>query len=113
MIPLRTMTDFLSTARDDFEKTALNYLRKHPTESFVRLENFQGRPSLRYAEADIMKPSCVACHNTALDSPKRDWKVGDVRGVVEINRFLDSFINQTRAGLNSTFSNLGGLLGDF
>ena len=97
-------------ARDDFEKTALKYLREHPTENFVRFENFQGRPSLRYAEADIMKPSCVGCHNTALDSPKRDWKVGDVRGVVEINRFLDSFINQTRAGLNSTFSTLGGLL---
>ena len=97
-------------ARDDFEKTALTYLREHPTESFIRVENFQGRPSLRYAEADIMKPSCVACHNTSPDSPKRDWKVGDVRGVVEINRFLDSFINQTRAGLNSTFSTLGGLL---
>jgi signal transduction histidine kinase len=97
-------------ARDDFEKTALTYLREHPTENFVRFENFQGRPSLRYAEADIMKPSCVACHNTSPDSPKRDWKVGDVRGVVEINRFLDSFINQTRTGLNSTFSTLGGLL---
>jgi signal transduction histidine kinase len=97
-------------ARDDFEKTALEYLRRHPTESFVRFENFQGRPSLRYAEADIMKPSCVACHNTDPNSPKRDWKVGDVRGVVEINRFLDSFMNQTRAGLSSTFSTLGGLL---
>jgi signal transduction histidine kinase len=97
-------------ARDDFEKTALEYLRRHPTESFVRFENFQGRPSLRYAEADIMKPSCVACHNTDPNSPKRDWKVGDVRGVVEINRFLDSFMNQTRAGLSRTFSTLGGLL---
>ncbi len=97
-------------ARDDFEKTALEYLRRHPTESFVRFENFQGRPSLRYAEADIMKPSCVACHNTDPNSPKRDWKVGDVRGVVEINRFLDSFMNQTRAGLSSTFITLGGLL---
>jgi len=97
-------------ARDDFEKTALSYLRQNPTASFTRFENFQGRPALRYAEADIMKPSCVVCHNTHPDSPKRDWKEGDVRGVLEITRSLDSFIDQTRAGLSSTFTTLGGLL---
>jgi class 3 adenylate cyclase len=26
----------------------------------------------------------VACHNSRADSPKRDWKVGDVRGIQEI-----------------------------
>ena len=27
---------------------------------------------------------CVTCHNQHPDSPKTDWKVGDVRGVVEV-----------------------------
>ena len=27
---------------------------------------------------------CVACHNSHPDSPKLDWKVGDVRGIQEI-----------------------------
>jgi class 3 adenylate cyclase len=32
----------------------------------------------------MMQPECVACHNTHPDSPKRDWKVGDVRGLQEV-----------------------------
>jgi len=97
-------------AKDGFEREALAYLRRHPQEKFVRVETFQGRPSFRYAEADIMKPSCVECHNTHPQSPKRDWKVGDVRGVLEITRPLDSFIAQTQSGLQGTFLMLAGLL---
>ncbi|WP_088891559.1 adenylate/guanylate cyclase domain-containing protein [Leptolyngbya ohadii] len=96
--------------QDDFEQAALTYLRQHPNETFVRFEEFRGRSALRYAEADIMKPSCVACHNTHPDSPKRDWKEGDVRGILEITRPLDSFIAQTQTGLRGTFMMLGGLL---
>ncbi|EKQ67588.1 family 3 adenylate cyclase [Leptolyngbyaceae cyanobacterium JSC-12] len=96
--------------RDDFETAAIAFLRQNPKQPFVRVENFQGRRSLRYAEADIMKPSCVECHNTHPSSPKKDWKVGDVRGVLEITRPLDSFIAQTRAGLQGTFMMLSSLL---
>jgi class 3 adenylate cyclase len=31
-----------------------------------------------------MGPACVNCHNSHPESPKRDWKVGDVRGIQEI-----------------------------
>jgi signal transduction histidine kinase len=31
-----------------------------------------------------MGPTCVRCHNTHPESPKRDWKVGDVRGIQEV-----------------------------
>ncbi len=98
--PLRRAT---GGAKDDFEREALRYLRQHPNQTFTRFENFQGRPSMRYAEANIMKPSCVACHNTHPDSPKKDWKVGDVRGVLEISRPLDTFIEKTNEGLQGTF----------
>ncbi len=97
-------------ARDDFERQALEALRQDPSKPFVQVEEFQGRMSLRYAQADIMKASCVACHNQRLDSPKRDWKVGDVRGVLEISRPLDTFIQQTQTGLQGTFVMLGGVL---
>ncbi|MEM9543821.1 MAG: adenylate/guanylate cyclase domain-containing protein, partial [Cyanobacteria bacterium P01_E01_bin.42] len=40
--------------------------------------------------ADIMKASCVNCHNTHPDSPKTDWQIGDVRGIIEITQSLDS-----------------------
>jgi two-component system sensor histidine kinase ChiS len=39
---------------------------------------------MRYAKALLMKQSCVDCHNSHPDSTKKDWKVGDVRGVREV-----------------------------
>jgi signal transduction histidine kinase len=44
---------------------------------------------LRYATADLMRGSCVACHNSHPDSPKRDWSTGDVRGVLEVVQPMD------------------------
>jgi adenylate cyclase len=32
-----------------------------------------------------MGATCVSCHNTHPESPKRDWKVGDVRGIQEVS----------------------------
>ena len=93
--------------RDNFEREALRNLRQNPQQPFFRFEKFQGRPSLRYAQADILKPSCVACHNTHPNSPKTDWKEGDVRGILEITTPLDSLIAQTHQGLRSTFIMLG------
>ena len=90
-------------ARDDFEKEALLQLRKQPDKPFFRFEDFQGRPALRYGTAVSMKAGCVACHNTHPESPKTDWKVGDVRGVQEIIRPLDSAAAQTWAGWQGTF----------
>jgi class 3 adenylate cyclase len=94
-------------ARDNFEKEALSYLRQNPKKPYYRFENFQGRLSLRYAQADLLKPSCVSCHNTHPDSPKRDWKVSDVRGILEITTPLDSYMRQTFKGLEGTFATLG------
>jgi signal transduction histidine kinase len=88
---------------DDFEKEALRQLRQNPDRPFVRFEDYQGRPAVRYATADLMRPNCVQCHNTHPLSPKRDWQVGDVRGVLEVIRPLDTAVAHTRAGLRDTF----------
>ncbi|MEB3179939.1 MAG: adenylate/guanylate cyclase domain-containing protein [Nostocaceae cyanobacterium] len=93
-------------ATDNFEKDALSYLRQNPQQPYYSFENFQGRLSLRYAQADLLKPSCVNCHNTHPDSPKRDWKVGDVRGILEITTPLDSYMVKTFKGLKGTFMTL-------
>jgi signal transduction histidine kinase len=99
--------------RDDFEREAIRQLRQSPNQPFYRFEDFQGRQSLRYAVADRMEAGCVSCHNTHPDSPKTDWKLGDVRGVLEIIRPLDTIIAQTRAGLRETFALMAiiGMLG--
>ncbi|HEY2989221.1 MAG TPA: ATP-binding protein [Candidatus Binatia bacterium] len=98
---------------DEFEAEALRQLRAHPDRPFTRFESVQGRPSLRYATAVQMKAGCVACHNSHPESPKIDWKVGDVRGVQEIIQTLDNSVAQTRSGLRDTFVLLSamGLLG--
>jgi signal transduction histidine kinase/CheY-like chemotaxis protein/HPt (histidine-containing phosphotransfer) domain-containing protein len=90
-------------ARDPFEREALTALRQDPGRPFYRFEPFEGRPSLRYAVADRMRASCVACHNTRADSPKKDWKEGDVRGVLEVIRPLDRVEAETRSGLRQSF----------
>ncbi|HJY82170.1 MAG TPA: response regulator [Candidatus Binatia bacterium] len=95
--------------KDDFEQAALQYLRQHPDEPFARVEDFQGLPSLRYATADRMRASCVGCHNSHPDSPKTDWKEGEVRGVLEVIRPLDIIVAQTYEGLRGTFALMGGM----
>ena len=89
--------------RDQYERDALNYLTQHPSQPFVRFESYQGRPSIRYSTADLMRPTCVECHDSRADSPKKDWKVGDVRGVLEVVRPLDKVVAQTNKGLSGTF----------
>ncbi|PIB26777.1 adenylate cyclase [Amylibacter kogurei] len=32
----------------------------------------------------VMGSACVACHNNHIESPKKDWRVGDIRGIQTI-----------------------------
>jgi serine/threonine protein kinase len=74
---------------DDFERTALARLRETAGEDTVHeFTVIDGEPVVRYAQARIMQQSCVDCHNTHPLSTRTDWKVGDVRGVLEIIRPL-------------------------
>jgi adenylate cyclase len=88
---------------DDFERAALADLRRSPDLPVYRFELYQDRPALRYATARRMQADCIGCHNNDSNSTKRDWKVGDVGGVLEIIRPLDRDIARTRDGLRGTF----------
>ena len=88
---------------DDFELEAITALEKDSNTPFYRLENVNGRLSMRYAIADVMRPGCIGCHNSHPESPKTDWQVGDVRGVVEVIVPVDA----VEAGLNSGTVALG------
>lgn len=95
-------------AKDDFENKALDILEQDPTHPFHEFANVDGRPSLLYATARRMEDSCVKCHNQSKNSPKRDWKVGEVVGVLKIVRSLDRDIKRTRHGLLGAFLLIGG-----
>ena len=94
--------------RDQFEQTALSSLRQNPKQPFFKYETINGHMMLRYGEASIMEPTCVTCHNTRTDSPKRDWEVGDVAGVWEVNQPLDNLVTKVRSSLRETTLMLGG-----
>ena len=71
---------------DDFEIMAIDRFRKDPNQS--RIDSLE-RPlfataTYRLATPVFMRPACVTCHNQHPDSPKRNWKVGDVRGIQEV-----------------------------
>jgi adenylate cyclase len=69
---------------DKFAALAWNVLRDNPGQAFYRFTETDGRDSLRYAVAEVMRPQCVSCHNQSPWTPKRDWKIGDVAGVLEV-----------------------------
>jgi class 3 adenylate cyclase len=89
---------------NDFETEALIRLRVEPDKSvpYIAYANINGRLSLEYGHAVIMEQQCVACHNSTPDSPKKDWKVGDVGGVQEVVLPIDSAFSTIRKGLLTT-----------
>jgi len=89
--------------KDDFGREAWEFLTQNPNQTFFRFEEFKGRPSLRYATADLMRPSCVDCHNHHPDTPKNNWKENDVRGVLEIIHPMDTMVDAAHTGTKETF----------
>jgi two-component system, sensor histidine kinase len=86
---------------DSFMQEAWDYLNENPNDIYKRQEVENGETFLRVAVADRMvTEGCVACHNSLPDSPKTDWRVGDVRGVLEVRENiqapLDASHNLTR-----------------
>ncbi len=95
---------------DNFQRQALTHLKQQPEKPFVREEVMNGQRVLRYAQADRMLSGCVACHNHYEGSPKTDWKVGDVRGALEVVLPVSQWQSATSDVLIRTFTVLLGLL---
>lgn len=95
-----------SQTYDAFEQSALATLERDPKTPVSTMETVNGRLSVRYAVADLMRPACVGCHNAHAESPKKDWKEGDIRGVVEAVVPVDTL----EAGITTGMQQLGGTL---
>ncbi|MBI5903632.1 MAG: DUF3365 domain-containing protein [Deltaproteobacteria bacterium] len=88
-----------SRTLDDFEKQSLEHF-KSTDAAFIRTGVFDGKEVVRVAIADrLTKETCVGCHNTHPESPKKDWKLNDVRGVLEVIVPVDAQLAANR-GLN-------------
>lgn len=91
---------------DAFQARAMASLVRDPKTPVHLMENYRGHLSIRYAVADVMLEGCVACHNRHPLSPKKDWKVGDVRGMVEVIVPVD----EVNVQINSQTRNTIGLV---
>ncbi|MFT7665486.1 MAG: signal transduction histidine kinase/CheY-like chemotaxis protein [Planctomycetota bacterium] len=111
-VSFRLYSDYPFPWRDDgglqdgFEQRALDQLRLDPEAPYYE---FEESGVLRYATADRMREACISCHNAHPDTPKNDWKVGDVRGVLATSTPLATIAagNSTQAVLTPTFIWLG------
>jgi class 3 adenylate cyclase len=70
---------------DSFERNALTTLRADPHDLVSNVESGAFSERVRLVAPIVMGAACVSCHNSHPESPKRDWKVGDVRGIQEVS----------------------------
>ena len=64
---------------------ALQKLRARPDQPIVEVSGSLLNRQVRAAAPVMMDQVCVTCHNVHPDSPKQDWKVGEVRGIQQIS----------------------------
>ncbi|PKI17842.1 ATP-binding protein [Colwellia sp. 12G3] len=69
-----------------FENRAWEALKNSSREDFSEVSD---DGLFKYAVAERMVAACVNCHNTYPDSPKTDWQINDLRGVLVVNIMLD------------------------
>ena len=88
-------------ALSQLDLDTIDTLRADPKAHVVKLELWGEDPWIYYATADLMREACVNCHNSHPQTPKDDWKVGDVRGVVEVSVPLKLVIARTQASFDA------------
>ena len=70
---------------NDFQTRAWYALQQNPDKPYSQIDTVDGKRLVRVALADTLsRPTCVSCHNSHQDSPKQDWQLNDVRGLIEI-----------------------------
>jgi len=71
---------------DDFQKESLAYILKNPDKTYSREDIVNGESVYRTSFPDFLTDqACVNCHNSRIDTPRDDWVLGDIRGVIEVD----------------------------
>ncbi len=101
-----------SRVLDSFQTEAWDYLVKNPESVFVAESERDGNYIVRVAVADTMvAEGCVNCHNSHPDTPRSGWKLGDVRGILEIdNDISDQVAASNVTGTKIMFALIATLL---
>ncbi|MGH7208606.1 MAG: Tll0287-like domain-containing protein, partial [Nitrospiraceae bacterium] len=95
--------------KDPFQQEAFAYLESHPTGQFFRTDTMEGRAVMRVLMADrASSQSCVECHNAHAQSPKHDFKLGELMGGLEIVMPMDQYVEERQEDLFMTV--VGGIV---
>jgi hypothetical protein len=71
--------------RTDIEREGLAFVAENKGENFYGEEELGGKKYFTAVYADVgVAEACVSCHNGHKDTPKKDFKLGDVMGAVVI-----------------------------
>ncbi len=72
--------------RDEYEQMAWEALSQDPNKPYTGLVAAGQGVELRFATADVAGASaCVSCHNSHPNSPKNDFKLGELMGVLVVS----------------------------
>lgn len=71
--------------KTDVEKAGLAFVAENKGQNYYAEETLGGKKYFTAVYADVaVAPACVTCHNDHKDSPRTDFKIGDVMGGVVI-----------------------------
>lgn len=71
--------------KTDVEKKGLSYIAENPGKNFYADEDLGGVKYFTAVYPDVaVAPACISCHNKHKDSPRSDFKIGEVMGGVVI-----------------------------
>ena len=77
--------------KTEAEKTGLKFIADNKGQNYYTEETLGGKKYFTAVYPDVgVAPVCVSCHNEHKDSPRRDFKLGDVMGGVVIRIPLES-----------------------
>ncbi|MCO4783158.1 MAG: DUF3365 domain-containing protein [Candidatus Cloacimonetes bacterium] len=80
---------------DDFAKNTIAQLKITPNAKIKKRDRLNDKDVIRVAIADkLVAPNCVSCHNVWPGTPKTNWKLGDIRGVLEVIIPIDKVIKK-------------------
>jgi len=71
--------------KTDIEKKGLNFIAENPGKNFYAEEKLGGTTYFTAVYPDVgVASACISCHNKHKDSPRTDFKLGEVMGGVVI-----------------------------
>lgn len=71
--------------KTEIEKTSLKFIADNPGKNYYGEETLGGKKYFTAVYPDVaVAPACISCHNAHKDSPRSDFKLGEVMGGVVI-----------------------------